>query len=212
MNLIARILSGVMAAEEEEANGEVVREIEHVVYGRLLDLTQLIDAASRTHQEQWQVRIAKTDTNAASGCFRIRKVVEYGSSEAQYVFTTKTTVSGPGDKLELSTETDEVHFKMFQQLSDHGMIKDRYVFPVPNTDLKWEFDLFLKPDGGYYEWVKIDLEVPSKETPLPDLPIKLEDVIYPVGQGREADATVDAFVTELYEKFFLTKNVFLNGQ
>ena len=89
------------------------------------------------------------------------------------------------------------------------MIKDRYTFLVPGTDLKWEVDCFKQPDGKYYPWVKIDLEVTNRNDPLPQLPMHFRDVIMPKGFGRADEAESEAKIKELYERYFLTPNTFV---
>ncbi len=199
----ARRRNGV--ALEEAKDGKAVREKEHVVYGRLPDFNDLKKAESMEHQEQWQIRVAKTDANAAKGRIRVRKTVTKDGS-VEYVNTTKVEVgeAGSGDNIEVPIPTTEGNFLQFRFLAEEGMIKDRYFFPVPDSDLVWEVDVFKKPNGEYYDWVKLDLEVDDLSAPLPALPLSLENVIT-AKFGDRTDAE-EARVTALYANEFTAKN------
>lgn len=194
-------------AMEESADGKVFKEIEHVIYARLTDFSQLQKAASSELNEQWEIRVAQTDKNAGTGCLRVRKTQSKGA-EAYYVLTTKVKMNESGDKLELSQPTNEDAFKMFKFLSEHGMLKERFHFPVEGTELVWEVDMFPKGDGTYHEWCKIDLEVTDREAPLPELPMQFEEVILPKGFGNVSDEEHEAKVRALYDSVFLRKNEF----
>lgn len=190
---------------EEAKDGKAVREKEHVIYGRLPDLNDLKKASGMEHQEQWQIKVAKTDKNAAKGRIRVRKTVTKDGA-VEYVNTTKVEVgdTASGDNIEVPIPTTEGNFLQFRFLAEEGMIKDRYFFPVPDSDLVWEVDVFKKPNGEYYDWVKIDLEVSDLDAPLPALPLALEDVIT-AKYGDRTDAE-EARVTALYANEFIAKN------
>lgn len=192
-------------ALEEASDGKMFKEIEHVFYGRLIDIEELKKAASVESQEQWEIRIPKTEENANSGSIRIRKTT-VGDAEPEYILTTKVSAGG-GDKIEVPIPTTADNFEQFKILSFAGMRKDRYHFPVEGTDLVWEVDMFLKPEGGYHEWVKIDLEVSDRGAAIPSLPIELKDVITSdYGMRTEAE---ELQVSALYAHTFITKNVHL---
>jgi hypothetical protein len=87
------------------------------------------------------------------------------------------------------------------------MIKDRYFFPVDGSDLVWEVDMFLKPEGGYFDWCKIDLEVTNREDPIPPLPIEFANII--TNQTGERTEEEEARVRSLYDVEFLAKNIHL---
>jgi hypothetical protein len=196
---------------EEVADGKVNKEIEHVYYGRLVNFDDLKKAENFEQQEQWELKIPKSEKNAGKGTIRIRKTIK-GDSLPEYVLTTKTTANADGDRFEISIPTTEQNFVQFKILSDSGMKKDRYFFPAPGTDLTWEFDVFIiktDEDGKnhYSPWIKIDLEVSSREATIPNLPIEITDLIVsPFGERTEAE---EKKVTELYENIFRIKNTYL---
>jgi hypothetical protein len=193
---------------EEASNGKAVREKEHTLYGRLPDLNDLKKAEGMEHQEQWQIKVEKTEKNAARGRIRVRKTVNK-AGQVEYVNTTKVEVGevASGDNVEVPIPTTEANFIQFRHLAEEGMIKDRYFFPVPDSDLVWEVDVFKKPNGEYYDWVKLDLEVSDLSAPIPALPLHLEDVIA-AKYGERTDAE-EARVTALYSNEFTAKNPYL---
>jgi hypothetical protein len=205
-NLLRRAL-----ALEEVADGKAFREIEHVFYARLPNFEELKKAASSEHQEQWEIRFPKTEGNVANATMRIRKTVK-NSSPPEYVLTTKTAAGKDGDRIEVPIPTTLDNFEQFRLFAEKGMIKDRYFFPVPDTTLVWEIDVFYRPgteptDKEYCDWIKIDLEVPSRDTTIPPFPIELADVIAaPYGERTEAE---EAKIDSLYKNEFLSKNIHL---
>jgi hypothetical protein len=97
-------------------------------------------------------------------------------------------------------------------LSERGLVKDRYFFPVKGTDLVFEFDVFYSPgatvgSGKYIEWCKIDIEVNDSQTIIPELPIDVSDLII----AQEGNRTIeeDNLINSLYANEFNSKNVFL---
>lgn len=198
-------------AIEEVSDGRAFREIEHTFYARLSNPDDLKTAASQEHQEQWEFKVPKTEKNGGSGSMRVRKTV-IGQNPAEYVFTVKTLASRDGDKIEVPVPTTEAMFCQFRLMSEKGMIKDRYIFPIEGTDLKWEVDMFLKPGGKigigpYHEWCKIDLEVTSREATIPVFPLATEQLITaPYGQRTPEE---EALVTGLFDSQFVTKNIYL---
>lgn len=191
---------------EENADGKAFREIEYTFYARLSNQDELFKAARKEHEEQWELKIDKTDQNASKGSIRIRKTVEDGK-EPVYVITTKIPVPGTDDKDEVPVPTTVAQFEAFRYMCERGMIKDRYFFPVDGSDLVWEVDMFLRPEGGYYEWCKIDLEVESRDDPIPPLPIEFSSII--TNQNGQRTPEEEQRVGALYQVEFLTKNVHL---
>lgn len=208
--LVAQFSDKKEIALEEIADGKPMNEIEHVIYGRIANFDELKEAASMESHEQWEVRIAKTDKNAGKGSIRVRKTVIAGGDPA-YVITTKVPLNEDGDKLELALQSNADNFLQFKYLAEQGLIKNRYHFPIVGTDMVWEVDVFPKEGGGYHEWCKIDLEVKDRSAPIPELPITLEDIILPLGYGRQDEEAAGKLITKLYEDYFIAKNQFKDG-
>jgi hypothetical protein len=172
-----------LSLEEEKTDGKAVKEIEHMFYGRVSSPADLLKATTVEIQEQWGIWQDKTDKNAGCGSIRIRKsiikdivdgVIQEDSARTQYVQTTKIKTSD-GAAIEVPVAATEDGFKAIKLLAESGMVKHRYCFPIAGTDMKWEVDAFpiIGSDMSsttYYAAVKIDLEVTSKEIPIPPFP------------------------------------------
>lgn len=198
-------------ASMEDADGQAVKEIEHVIYARLSDFSQLEKAASKVFQEQWNLPVKHHDGNAGSGGVRVRKTVVEGA-EPTFEVTSKVKIEQDTEvkaAIETTVATTEDMFETFRFLGDAGMIKTRYHFPIIGSELVWEVDCFHKADGSFHEWVKIDLEVASAEDQLPDLPMSFDEVILPEGYGREGDQ--EERIKGLYRDYFTTPNPYLEG-
>jgi len=196
---------------EEIADGKAFKEIEHTFYARLDDFDQLKKAISFEHQEQWELKFPRTDKNAGNGSIRVRKTV-VGNSPEEYVLTVKTVLNGDGDKMEVPIPTTKAMFDQFRVLSEKGMKKDRYFFPIEGSDLRWEVDVFHSPGndvaaGQYCPWVKLDLEVKDRSAAIPPLPMAFAEIITePYGERTKEE---EMQVCLLYEKFFTMRNQFL---
>lgn len=194
-------------ALEEDTSGKVNRETEYTLYARIVDLSILDKADSKEDQEQWQITIDKTDVNAASARMRVRKTTDQNG--IQYVFTNKTKAKVGED--EVSIEATEDMFKQFKMVSDSGMVKRRFIFAIRDLNLKWEVDMFFNPDGSYFEWCKIDLEVPQElftsDFKLPELPKGFTDVIYNQ-RGQRTKEEIEK-ITYLHDTVFSKKNEYL---
>jgi len=192
---------------EDDATGQMKGEIEHVFYARLSDFKQLGKAVAREMQRQWEIKIPLSEKNGAQGGQRVRHSVYLNERrQAEYTDTTKVRLNQNGDAIECGIPSTDERFALFMLLAEGGMNKIRYSFPDPESDLVWEVDMFLRPDGGFYEWCKVDLEVPNRQTPIPAFPLQFEELIK--GTHGERTDSEKAKVTELYEKYFLTKNYF----
>ncbi|WP_144106745.1 hypothetical protein [Paraburkholderia sp. BCC1886] len=212
-------------ALEEAAHGKKFDEKEYVLYARLAEPVDVPPGYNAVveHQEQWELKIPKSEQNGGQGGIRIRKTVELRGKKAgkpDYVMTTKVRhPDGANDECPIAAT--EANFDLFRVLSDRGMIKDRYSYPIADKDvptgmgkgLVWECDFFLKPDGSYHPWVKIDLEVKQFVSPLrsseiefPPFPFEaLQWIVTQTGARNEEEETL---VRSLYDTMFLTRNLY----
>lgn len=200
-----------VALEEENTTGKVAKEIEHMFYGRVDSMDTLLKAECMEVQEQWGLWQDKTSLNAACGSVRIRKnirflivngVVQKEQPTTQYVMTTKVKTLD-GHALEVSIETTEDNFKQFKLLAESGMIKHRYTFPIPNSELKWEVDAFVMPgenvmSNRYQNYVKVDLEVESMDEPIPAAPPGVLDM-FNAKLGDEATPEQKQIIAKMKE-------------
>lgn len=198
----------VSPALEERQDGAAQKEREIVYYARTAEGYVFPPTENKERQEQWSIKIPMTDNNAAQGDIRVRKtdLFDHGDlGQTEYVLTTKIR----GDDIdEIPIPSTEDQFFHFKRLAESGMLKDRFTYPIPGTELVWEVDAFLKPGGGYWPWVKLDLEIPAEapvDFPIPEVPIEAEEWIK--GQNGERLPAEEAKVRELYDTMFLTKNV-----
>lgn len=188
-------------AREEIADGKTVKEIEYMFYARLEDISALLAASEMMIQTQWGLWYEKGDASAASGSVRQRRnsfhmlqrdgTLMNVRRMMEYIITTKVKTKD-GHAQETSIRSSVDMFESFQYLADSGMLKHRYVIPIEGTELKWEVDMFVQPGEHYttpkyLPWCKIDLEVPSLDTPIPEYPKGFLDMFNTKGDGLSED-------------------------
>lgn len=199
------ILRQLRASLEAQPDGQTKVEKEVVTYGKIVDFDELKKADRSEHQEQWEIR-TKSEEAKYNGCIRIRCV-----DKKQYILTVKTYRSEKGDLMETEIELDpEIGKNMleeFKKLSNGGMIKTRYFFNVPDSELVWEVDVYYDEKDNPREWCKIDLEVTDLRHKRPELPIQLTQAReIPPKNRTESD---QRFVDRLMGKEFITPNPYL---
>lgn len=184
---------------EEEATGTTAVEKEKVFYARIESMEPLSNyAATSELQEQWQLRIPKTDNNLSEGRIRVRATTTV--SGIQYVQTIKIPTTNGQD--ETSFEVTQSVFEQFKKLSNDGMIKRRYFIPIEGREEKWEVDVFNLPNGKTANWVKIDFEFKSETiVEPPRVPEFFIDVI----PGSTQDPEEREFISTLYSDVFTAK-------
>lgn len=180
----------------------VAKEREFEIYGRLVDFDQLIKCDSFEGHSQWGVYV--DHPSGREGVIRVRSI-----DDRVYIQTIKIKGGTEGDD-EVEIEVDVNVFNTLKSLTTQGLIKNRYKF-IMTDELTYEVDVFLKEDGSFSEWVKIDIEIPSEGSidewlaKLPDLPIDIteERVIRPGKKSKEDGKWVGA----LFDKEFTIKNI-----
>lgn len=192
--------------EAEDVSGRTSAEIERVVYARVKNFDFLDRAEGASRQEQWSVKVAKTDENAGSGSIRVRKVTNLREPGAavQFILTSKLDVGVVGSAAETSEQSTVDQFNVFKYMANKGMLKDRYIFPIPGTDLKWEVDCFPKPGEMYHDWVKIDLEDWPRGKALPQLPMEFIEMME--GTKGEVAPENQEKISKMYQEIFLLPN------
>lgn len=201
-----RRLRGLTSNEADDASGRTSAEIERVIYVRVKDFAFLERATGAERQEQWSIKVPKTDKNAGSGSIRVRKSINLREPGAAVSFTlaTKLDIGNKGSSAETPEQSSADQFEIFKYLAEKGMLKDRYYFPIEGSDLQWEVDCFPKPGEMYFEWVKIDLESWPRNKELPSLPMAFVEMM----EGSEGMQTPESEqkIGELYETIFLIPN------
>lgn len=199
-------LRRMISNEAEDTSGRTAAEIERVVYARVTSFDFLERAMGAERQEQWSIKIPKTDENAGSGSIRVRKVTNLREPGAavQFILTSKLDIGKMGNCAETSEQSSADQFNIFKYMANKGMMKDRYTFAIEGSDRVWEVDCFQKPGALYFEWIKIDLEDWPAGKELPQLPFATAETV----DGDKTNQTEEtkAKISRLYEEIFLMKN------
>ncbi|MOA21893.1 hypothetical protein D3C78_1424110 [compost metagenome] len=111
----------------------------------------------------------------------------------------KAKFSGELGKREVEQVCTKDYFELFRLFADKGLNKTRYFFPIEDTDLKWEVDVYTTQSGERHAWIKIDLEVKTKETELPKFPFALKEVI--VNQPAQRTEEENAHIANLFKEW-----------
>lgn len=193
--------------EEIENVGKAVREKEHTVYARILDFSQLKKADKAEIQEQHVIPVEHTEENRGSGKIRIRKVTSR-SGDVRYELTTKSDVKE--GKIEVTVPTTEENFIQFKVMASVSMFKHRYTFTDEGSGLKWEVDAVPDGNGGYYPWVRAEIEVKDLKDKVPEFPIKTEEIIYPPELSETSEEEYKEKTDKLNSRFFIKGNVYLD--
>lgn len=193
--------------EEIENIGKAVREKEHTVYARILDFSQLKKADKAEIQEQYIIPVERTEENRGSGKIRIRKVTSR-SGDVRYELTTKSDVKE--GKIEVTVPTTEENFIQFKVMASVSMFKHRYTFTDEGSGLKWEVDAVPDGNGGYYPWVRAEIEVKDLKDKVPEFPIKTEEIIYPPELSETSEEEYKEKTDKLNSRFFVKGNVYLD--
>ena len=193
--------------EEIENVGKAVREKEHTVYARILDFSQLKKADKAEIQEQYIIPVERTEENRGSGKIRIRKVTSR-SGDVRYELTTKSDVKE--GKIEVTVPTTEENFIQFKVMASVSMFKHRYTFTDEGSGLKWEVDAVPDGNGGYYPWVRGEIEVKDLKDKVPEFPIKTEEIIYPPELSETSEEEYKEKTDKLNSRFFVKGNVYLD--
>ena len=192
--------------EDDNKIGVLDPENEYTFYAKIEDAERIKRLGKVVTQEQWQIKVKKTNDNLASGSIRVRRIVEDG--QERFVRTTKVDgrqlKDGLKESQELNFDSNAEEFAMFKSLSEGGMHKDRVTIPTGIDGLAWEVDLFILEAGQYAPWCKIDLEVSKPLLSQPPLPPVFTEVIRE--RGQEMDPASREIVNQIYAKYFITRN------
>lgn len=209
--------------KEETTDKTTKREDELVFYCKITNFDGLKEATSKENHEQWSIKTSR-------GRVRVRQTKKEGLNTIyDLTFKTKSDKAGLEGSIETTYSIDEDQFNDFKNLSESGMVKDRYFFPVSKVTVKtetgiqdieiensfFEVDVFFNKDKTYNENVKIDLEVNEIlnqiNTNHPDIgdfnlvvkilnqPFKPIEIIV----DKEADESEKKYISNLYTNVFL---------
>ena len=185
-NRFNALLALETSGTESFADGQKRQELEYTLYGKLEDFSVLDLAAKKEDQEQWHIPIESDSVG-----MRLRKI-----NGSKCIQTVKVRRDGVKGKEEVESEITEDMYSVLKEAATSGFKKQRYFFPVPNSDLTWEVDVFEDLSGAKHSWVKLDMEVTSEETPLPPLPFEMNEKI--VAQGDRKTEEEKKFLDRLW--------------
>lgn len=193
MPTIGEILNALGSiATESHVDGQARPEVELTVYGEMADLSHLEQSVSSQRMEQWNLPESETETCRTRG--RIRAI-----DDRRWILTTKARPKTSADGcIEVECDISRDMFNSLRDMSDGGYAKTRYYYPIPNTGLQWEVDVFYGTDGSMHPWVKLDLEVPSLDIELPPWPFPMRRII--VDGGPDMDYQDKAIVNRLWSE------------
>jgi hypothetical protein len=222
-------MSTIALEELKTTNSNMETEV--VVYAQITDFEGLKQANSKEEQEQYNIKSQNT-TTGAKGSVRVRKTTV--GDTVNYTLTNKVKIESELNQKNIEEETSitENHFEAFKAICDEGMKKHRYKFNIESfviTDTEtnkkfngpggvFEVDVFLKEDGTYQEWCKIDIEVDEifhylkKEyEDVKDFSISLSVTslpIKPINFYTNESATEEQkeHMSNLYKNVFVIKN------
>lgn len=176
----------------ESIDGEKHIEREYTAYARVEDFSWIEEAPEHEHHEQWELPYSK-DGNIRG---RLRLI-----NNRRYTEAVKEKLISEEGSYEVEFDISRDAFEMKKKACVNGYSKDRYNFPIPGTNQKWEVDVFKSKSGGRSDWVKIDLEYNSKQDAIPDFPFAVKEVIIlDVDSSVEARETVDLLWNEEWHK------------
>jgi hypothetical protein len=144
----------------------MAQEKEMVIVCKIGDFEGLKSANYTEEQEQLELFCPQ------KGRIRVRKTVSEDGTD--YVACIKT-LADPTMKVKTVEETEQQvnsqFFEAFRFIAEHLRVKKRYVFEgeksvitaeskeIQLPPIKYEVDVFTKPDGSISQWCKIDIEL-----------------------------------------------------
>lgn len=187
--------SSAMEAKEEE--------IEKELYAKLSNPEELKKADRVIEQLQWMFPILNEDGSYKATMRSRREIIDGGDPE--YTLTIKIYHKGDIGCTEYTCDSNEDMMEAFEAISTMGISKTRYEFPFSvehegeKLDLKWEVDIIKDKEGNDLEYCKIDLEVPTNDIPLPEFPLKTDEIFnYTFGENIKPEHK--RLVKELFKK------------
>lgn len=189
-------------AANPAADGVTKIEKEIEIYGTMRDMKVLDLAEDWEMQEQWGLYIEKTAENASAGNIRVR-MTQCSKGEVCYVQCIKTKTAEGNRETEIEVTVDM--FEQFKRLAASGLRKKRYFFPIPNSTMKFEVDVFYGPAGTPLPQVKIDLELSDNAVEEGfdpynvTLPFEMSDIRI-IAPGRKNDEDLK-YVRQLFRQY-----------
>lgn len=182
----------------------MAKETEIVVIFKIGNFEGLKEASAVEEQEQLELFIP------GKGRTRVRKTVdEDGTVFEACVKTAKKQDGSAVSCLEVEEKVSSSYMEGFRHLADSLQIKTRYEFDgtqaiIESNDksvtlppLKYEVDVFKRPDGSISDWAKIDIE--------------LDDLLETLKSVKEFDGKDINFTIKVTHLPFKPQNAFIVG-
>lgn len=188
-------------AEEKVFDGTTKKEKEYSLFVLITDMQDLSKADGTEDQTQWQVTINKDDDHPYGGCIRVREINE----GEKYLEVYKVKIPGEKGVDETERLTTKDAFLAMRMLANSGMKKKRHFFDIPSLPGKqWHLDMFYRPEGGFYPWARLELEVETDLSSFPPMPIPFTRII----SGNKAQQSQEevSFIDDLMQNKFILKN------
>jgi len=156
-------------AMESNEDSEVNQEIEYAFFIKLSpdEVTKIKEKSffDEIH-EQWEFHVSRPDNKKVS--IRVRSI-----NDTKYVLCSKLNLPDEAGKREVELPTNKAMFEQFKILGNTGTRKERFKIKAENG-LVWEIDVYTDRTGSIHPWVKVDLEVPNEDTPIPPFPFEFD--------------------------------------
>lgn len=187
--IIERLLGKPYALAAERFGGvEIEREL--TFYVKLSDLKVLEDLTS-IDQIQWQLDLK---SNIPDAKFRAR--LEDGKVHSICCKIPHGDGNGVNKEAETLVDKDFWEFNI-KNFGHHGYKKTRYIYLIPNTNLKYEIDVFLSESGQPHPFVKVDLEYPANLEVFPPFPFPVDEET--AIDGNNPSKEEKEFIDDLWE-------------
>ena len=196
----------VSVTMEGNEDGNKEREIETCFICKIKNFAGITSKATRIEkQEQYEIRtISEGENNGVKGVIRVRAITDQ-EDNTRYVMTTKVYFHDKKGCEEVELEVSKDMFEQIKAMAPIGHNKTRLFFPVEGSDLTWELDLYsngaIKNPGEFEPWCRLELELPTSTTALPDFPIEFEEVI-DTSKGKMSEEQ-KKLVDQLYQDVFI---------
>ena len=172
-------------------------EVEYTFFGRPKNFDFMKKYPS-DRIEQYEVRPKKKD--GSENIIRVRKLNQKTITMTLKLLI-KSSSSGPRSAVENEFGITEETFQVFKKISTSGFNKERFKVKT-KENLMYEIDVFYDDHGNINPWVKIDLEVPSRNTKLPPLPIEVDGLI--TNQMYNQTEKEEEIIERVWNSFMIT--------
>lgn len=171
-------------------NGETRTSYVFTIYAEPSDMNEFTQATTLEKREQFVVFQDMSD-NKDIVTMVVNKVNDIG-----FYQTTRMQASNTRLIEQVSVPLSEAAYKHLAMVGYRGYRFERLRFPVPNTEMEWEVDIFRNKSGQRHPWVRITIEVDHLDDPVPPLPFACNDYI--LDFPGVVNQTQSDFIEKLY--------------